>query len=826
MRLHGDGHLALHDAPPELESLTGLAPRLLQSELMHFLQAIPPADQERYWNATWLSARTLSPRLIRFRYHHPERGLVQLETDSMPRRLPDGTVEWQGELRLAHLVETWVAPAPAEGAALKSEAEAVLAVVDRGGRWLELSPGLAKLLGYSREELLALSYPQICLPADWAHACHALSTLRPPARVLLPQQLVMASGALLSVRVLFSPGDGEAGGFVLQCMDDSLRGNLLHCTNLLSLSLNRVREGVFLVDEEGGFHYVNREACRMVAYPLADLMRLSLAQVDMGFVGASWLTHCRHLRDHGCVQFRSRFRGRDGRVFPVEIQSSHFVSGGRGYVLNLVRDISTQQRMEDDLRNSEARYREVFDNSPDAIFFVDVETDGRFCFSGGNPAWVRQFATDCSGLSGRNWAEPPATSSRHLILTKLRQCVESGQPIEYQEALRTETGARYIHVRLIPLRNGEQRIDRVFGLARDITPEQMAEQRRREYRRRLYTLVEHMPDAIGRFDADGCCSYLNPAARTLLGLQFNQLLRHPIEAIAGRYLSVATALRAVLATGTAQQQEVRVATPAGRKVLELRHIPENDPLGSVVGVLCMARDLTETHRSRRTLQQSHQRLREMTARQELIRDEERRRIARELHDELGQLITAIRLDIGTLQYQFGRENPVLYSRTQRTLQTLDKTVQVVRNICTALRPPALDMGLPSALEWLADDFMARSGIPCRMQLMEDADLDEQRGMALFRCAQESLTNVLKHAKASEVNIVLRRRGGSIHLSIRDNGIGFSPGHRRDRRTLGLEGIRERSLALGGNVLIRSRPGQGTCVLIRLPLGEPRLFRFA
>jgi signal transduction histidine kinase len=218
------------------------------------------------------------------------------------------------------------------------------------------------------------------------------------------------------------------------------------------------------------------------------------------------------------------------------------------------------------------------------------------------------------------------------------------------------------------------------------------------------------------------------------------------------------------------------------------------------------------------LLRSRQMIRELAAHREKIREEERARIAREIHDEFGQYLTALRMDTAMLNIRYGAANPELKQHLVDMKQTIDTTIGVVRNLAAALRPGALDMGLVSAAEWLLAGFEERTGIAYRLHApREDLGLDDERATAVFRILQEALTNITRYAQASVVNVAINLAGDALVMQVSDDGIGFDPALVRCRKTFGLLGIRERALMFGGESRIDSEPGAGTILCIQIPL---------
>lgn len=205
-----------------------------------------------------------------------------------------------------------------------------------------------------------------------------------------------------------------------------------------------------------------------------------------------------------------------------------------------------------------------------------------------------------------------------------------------------------------------------------------------------------------------------------------------------------------------------------------------------------------------------------------IREEEKARVARELHDELAQSLTALKMDtiwvrdnIAPLPFPLPE---AVASRLTDMLATLDRTIAATRRIASDLRPLLLDdLGLVPAIEWLVSNFTQRCNVACKLSLDEELELQEPYATAVFRIVQESLANVAKHAGASEVAVAINKAPDAVTLSVRDNGRGFSTAVPRKPQSLGLMGLRERVQLLEGSVIIKSSPEQGTCVDVHIPL---------
>jgi signal transduction histidine kinase len=175
-----------------------------------------------------------------------------------------------------------------------------------------------------------------------------------------------------------------------------------------------------------------------------------------------------------------------------------------------------------------------------------------------------------------------------------------------------------------------------------------------------------------------------------------------------------------------------------------------------------------------------------------------------------------------LLLNLGKAKPDIAKTIAKLLDLVDTTIQVSRDVASSLRPATLDMGIVPALDWLAAAFTRSTGIPCKAELPpSDVSMDEEKAVAIFRIVQESLTNVARHAKATMVQIALESEPGAFVVEVKDNGIGFDTSAPRKEKTLGLMGISERAMAVGGELTISSQPGEGTLVRLRIPAEEAR-----
>lgn len=335
-------------------------------------------------------------------------------------------------------------------------------------------------------------------------------------------------------------------------------------------------------------------------------------------------------------------------------------------------------------------------------------------------------------------------------------------------------------------------------------------------------ILENIPDQAWLKDAASRYIQVNEAFMLACGLRREQILgRVPSEVWPAEWGDkyVDTDMAVVKSGQRMRYEEQRFSASGEVRWFDTIKTPIFDDQGKVVGTAGISREITDRKRTEQELRDSRSQLRELSAYLQSVREEERTRIARELHDELGQMLTAIQLGLGALDsaVQAGSPVQVLQQGLAGLVKLADNAGQAVQRLATDLRPPILDgLGLAAALEWQTDAFVERTGIACELVLPQQ--LPPFRGeidTAVFRIVQEALTNVARHAEATRAEVTLTLDGNGLVLRILDNGKGMPAGPAR--RRLGVLGMRERAYMLGGELRLHSSPGKGTQIEVSLPL---------
>lgn len=236
-------------------------------------------------------------------------------------------------------------------------------------------------------------------------------------------------------------------------------------------------------------------------------------------------------------------------------------------------------------------------------------------------------------------------------------------------------------------------------------------------------------------------------------------------------------------------------------------------------VLFISRDVGQRQEAERKIKETGERLRKLAFHLQNIREEERISIAREIHDELGQMLTFLKIQVNLIGKKLNVDQQILKDKIDSSLKLIDDSINSIQKITEKLRPNVLDeLGISAAIDWQANEFSERTGIKCNVELSnEELNLDKEKSTAVFRIFQEALTNVARHANASKVFITLKEYKNNLTLELKDNGKGITTNQINDPKSFGILGMKERAMVFGGTIIIKSSMNSGTTVRVEIPL---------
>ena len=357
------------------------------------------------------------------------------------------------------------------------------------------------------------------------------------------------------------------------------------------------------------------------------------------------------------------------------------------------------------------------------------------------------------------------------------------------------------------------------ALRREIVQRQHAEARTR-------LIIDTIPTMAWSLQPDGAVDFVNQRWLDYTGLSLEEEIEQPTRAMHPEDIpSVVERWRAAMAAGEPSEDELRLRRADGEyRWFLVRTAPLRDESGKIIKWYGVSTDIDDRKRAEEQLKVTSEQLRALSARLSSAREEEGSRIARELHDELGAALTSLKWDLEDMSKRCSeqvnqRDYSVLREKIEVMMGLVDGILNSVRRISSELRPGILDdLGLLAAIEWQAKQFESRSGIICKVDsLVDDVHLSREQSTEVFRILQEALTNVLRHAHASKVNIVVEQLEGELVLEVRDNGRGITEGEIAGSLSLGLIGMRERAHILGGRIEVNGTAGIGTVLMLLVPI---------
>lgn len=466
---------------------------------------------------------------------------------------------------------------------------------------------------------------------------------------------------------------------------------------LKNFALDHVREAAFLIDDQGRFLYVNREACHSLGYDRETLLGLAIPDINPDFSPERRANSYSHLLEHGSHTFETRHRTSQGHLFPVEISSTVLDYGGEKFTLALARDITFRKRTEEAL---------------------------------------------CA--------------------------------------------------------------------------------REREFR----SLAENIPDNIARHDRDGHILYVNPSLENTIGTPLAKLQgKSPREWQPGSWFAKYNAtLDRVIATGMGTVLELPIPGENGTTTYhQINFVPEQDPTGAFTSILAIGRDITEVKRSAQRLIDNQKHLSDLALELSMAEERERRRIATDLHDTLGQDLTLARIKMGVLSKSPLTEDQSSAIGDVRTL--LENAINRVRRLTRLICPPIMESaGLEAALKWLGRQISASYNLQIEFNDdLQDKEIPCEYQMELYNSVRELLINVAKHAGADAARLSVTREAAMFVVRVVDDGVGFDVDFALDHPAaegFGLINIKRRITHMGGLFEIDSGPGHGSRVTIGIPLKEP------
>ncbi len=487
-------------------------------------------------------------------------------------------------------------------------------------------------------------------------------------------------------------------------------------------------------------------------------------------------------------------------------------------ILGISYEITERKLAQEALRRSEQQLGLIYDTVSDIIFLLSIEPDGHYRFVSVNKAFLQTTGLKSDQVIGRYADEIIPPESHHLVFDNYKKAIQERIPVTWEEVSEYPAGQKTAIVTVNAVYNEDAICTHLVGAVHDITERTQMENVVLEERDFSDAMLNSLPGVFYFYDHTGKFLRWNKNFEVVSGYSGKEIAQmHPLDFFEGEEKDyIAGRIGQVFDLGesdaeanfTAKNGELLPYYFTGKRV-EL----EGQPYLIGMGI-----DIARRKQAEEELAKRAEQMRALASYVESVREDERTRIAREIHDEFGQFLTALKMDLAWVSRRLpsGDEKR---ERLNQASMLVDENVILVQRIATELRPGLLDdLGLITALDWQAHEFSKHSGLLCEMNLPEqDLKLDTALSTTLFRIFQETLTNVARHAQASRVDVSLQERDQALLLTVRDNGRGITEAQLNDPNSLGLLGLRERVAQWKGELSIHGEAGRGTTVIVQIPL---------
>jgi PAS domain S-box-containing protein len=574
--------------------------------------------------------------------------------------------------------------------------------------------------------------------------------------------------------------------------------------------IEQAPDGIFISDKNTFFVDVNRSGCSMLGYTKEELLKMRFTELISPDSLKNNPLRMDELNSGQILLSERKVVRKDGSSISVEINAKLRPDG---FYQSFIRDVTKRNKAEEALKASEERYRTLVEQAVDAIVLNDAS--GKILDV--NTGSVKLLGYTKEELMKMNL---PDILTKEEVQTRPVQydVLQKGESTVRQRIMKKKDGS----VIQTEVRSQQLPDGRFLSVIRDLTERIKAQEHIQKEKELSDSIINSLPGLFYLIDESARYIRWNKLKEEISGYTAGEMSRmSSLDLFEGEEKElVRQRIKDGFANGTTDV-EAHLITKKGKKILfyftgiAIEYEGKRCLMGTGI-------DISARKKAEQELEESYEAIRKLTEHLQNIREEERAHIAREIHDELGQQLTILKMDISWITKKIGVQDEPVKARMKELLVMLDETVKSVRRISSELRPSLLDdLGLTAAMEWQLTEFEKRFEIKTNFKSDDtEIKLSESVKTALFRIMQESLTNVARHSKAKKVTVSLnRKKNNSIVLSVVDNGVGFDKQNAIGKKTLGILGMQERTSMIGGTYEISGKPGKGTRVVVTIPLVE-------
>jgi two-component system, NarL family, sensor histidine kinase UhpB len=575
------------------------------------------------------------------------------------------------------------------------------------------------------------------------------------------------------------------------------------------------------------FKKVNASFSRMMGYTESELRTMTFRD----------LTHPDEVeRDANAIrdliedripsyQTEKRYIRKNGEVLwgSVTVSVMRDENGNPSDHLVMVEDISERKRFQEELLILKNRYELVSVTSGQAVYDYDINS-GIILWSGNTEEILGYKSEEIGDI--RKWEALIHPDDRKDAMEELDRSMEGSGIYDISYRFRHK-GGEYLHMhdKGVFLRDGKGQSVSMIGMMQDRTILINAQMELQENEERYRTLFDVSPSGIILSDLQGKIIDINDEVKKMSGFTKEELIGRDIRLMVPRegWKDIRKHIKKILTGGIFDHEVINVRKDGTLLDLELRETLIHLPDGRF-GILAVSNDITERKKAERTLEDSRDKLENFARHLQAVREAEREYISREIHDDLGQSLTILRLDAARIMKKLVEANDLqtieaARIQTEEMISVIDATIQSAKKIAFELRPRILDdLGLFPAIQLQVEEFNKRSDIHCRLVIdSPPAELNPDKSIAVYRIVQEALTNILRHSGAANAMVRIRSQKSVLTITITDNGIGLTEKKLRESQSLGILGMNERASLLDGTLKITGKENKGTKVELTVPL---------
>ncbi len=733
------------------------------------------------------------------------------------------------------------------------------------GYLLDVNSRFEEMSGYSREELIGKTSDSLSAWTDPGSRKAFVETLKRQGHVKdyeMPFRTKDGRSEQALVSSFLHEVDGEP---ILMTSSDIITREVrqIRDINLFNQIFEYSGELIFISDHETGkFIYVNMTACMELGFSFEELSKKSVFDINTKVSDLDeWNALIKELQGDERTLFESSFRHKDGSILPVEVNIRTMRYRGIDYRIAMARNITKRKSVEEALEASERKYRTLVEEIPAITYRTTLDESYTVRYISPQVESLLESSLDEWYGDRRDWIKHVHPDDRRRVMEAFKHIQHSKESSVLEYRMLTHTGkTRWFRDESKVLKDEEGREESLQGVMYDISEQKLLEEVLRKRSREQGIIASLGQCVLEERSTDHIFEYVLNEISQVLAMEFTKILEWmPKEGSFSLRSGVgwgSEQMGTVTVTGSQESQAGFTLRSQGPVIIEdfqhekrftsSRLLREHDIrsgisiaikgygdsmfgiLGvystkprsfseddidfmvSIANILGMA---IEYKYEQKKLKSSNKELHELSAHRLVVREDERKHIAREIHDELGQLLTALKIDLTMLK----RKRPTgdhLVQKSDALIKLTDLSIKTVRRISQDLRPLILDdLGLKPAMQWFAERYLTAASIRYVLTFEnEDAIIDKVLATTLFRIYQETLTNIIRHSDASNVDTLLICTGPSVTLQIDDDGVGISDQQITDANSFGIKGMRERLHPWKGSLRIYEREGGGTTVI--------------